>query len=260
MAFPSLVILLTFLAAAMGHRGWAAEPALTVQKPLKVLLVTSGGYHDYKALAPFLTHHLGEWVKADIEAKSGLEVFANPKFAAAYDAVIYDICDDEASNAILDNVLQAVRNGKPAVMLHCSIHAFRKSPKIGEWEAFCGMRSKVHDAFGPFSITKLDNDSPITKFFPGTWTTPGDELYQTIAIDPKSHQLLKAKSPQDGREHVVGWTSQWGRGRVFCTTLGHDMKTTAAPEYLQLVANGLLWSCGQLNADGTPAAGYRPSK
>ena len=195
-------------------------------------------------------------VKAVIEAKSGLGVFADPKFADAYDAVIYDICDDEADDAALDNVMRAVRGGKPAVMLHCSIHAFRKSPKVGEWETFCGMRSKVHDAFGPFTVTRLDPASPITKSFPDEWATPGDELYQTISIAPQSHQLLKAKSPRDGRVHVVCWTSQFGNGRVFCTTLGHDLKTVAAPEYLRLVANGLLWSCEKLNPDGTAAAGY----
>jgi type 1 glutamine amidotransferase len=224
--------------------------------PLKVLLVTSGGYHDYKTLGPVLTDHLSRLVNAKIELKSGLEVFADPKFAEPYDAVIYDVCEDDTTDAILDNVLQTVRNGKPAVMLHCSIHAFRKSPKISQWEAFCGMRSKVHDAFGPFSVTKLDQDSPITKSFPDGWTTPGDELYQTISIDPQSHQLLKAKSPRDAREHVVCWTFQFGKGRVFATTLGHDLKTVDTPEYLRLVANGLLWSCDKLSADGKPASGY----
>ena len=234
----------------------AAEARSAATPPLKVLLVTSGGWHDYKTLAPFLTNHLSQLVNASIEARSGLDAFADAGFANAFDAVIYDVCDDEASDAALDNVMQTVRAGKPAVMLHCSIHAFRKSPKISQWEAFCGMRSKVHDAFGPFAVAKLDEKSPITKSFPDGWTTPGDELYQTISIDPDSHQLLKARSPQDGREHIVCWTFQYGKGRVFCTTLGHDLKTTSTPEYLQLVANGLLWSCDKLGPDGKPAAGY----
>ena len=34
----------------------AAEQASA--RPLQILLVTSGGYHDYKTLAPFLTNHL----------------------------------------------------------------------------------------------------------------------------------------------------------------------------------------------------------
>jgi type 1 glutamine amidotransferase len=101
----------------------------------------------------------------------------------------------------------------------------------------------------------VDQSSPITKFLPQDWKTAGDELYQTIAIDPQSHQLLKAKSPVDGRQHIVCWTSQFGQGRVFCTTLGHDMKTCATPEFRQLLANGLLWACDKLGPDGAPAAG-----
>ena len=77
-----------------------------------------------------------------------------------------------------------------------------------------------------------------------------------ISIDPQSHPLLKAKSPQDGREHVVGWTYHFGRGRVFATTLGHDMKTAGSPDYLQLLANGLLWTCSKLGDDGKAVAGY----
>jgi type 1 glutamine amidotransferase len=161
---------------------------------------------------------------------------------------------------VLDNAMQTARNGKPTVLMHCSIHAFRNSPKIKEWETFCGLRSKVHDPYGPFTISKVDQSSAITKFLPQDWKTVGDELYQTIAIDPQSHQLLKAKSPVDGRQHIVCWTSQFGQGRVFCTTLGHDMKTCATTEFRQLLANGLLWACDKLGPDGAPAAGYSAAR
>jgi uncharacterized protein len=224
--------------------------------PLKVLFITGGGYHDYNKLAPHLTTELGALVNATFDVKFGLEVLHNPKFADAYDAVIYDVCDDEAPDDTLANALQTAKAGKPSVLIHCAVHAFRKSPKISDWEAFCGMRSKVHDPFGPFSVTKLDSASPITRAFPADWSTAGDELYQTISINPESHQLLKAKSPKDGREHIVCWTYQYGNGRVFATTLGHDMKTAATSDYLRLLANGLLWSCGKLEADGKAVAGY----
>lgn len=233
-----------------------AEQITATRPPLKVLLIASGGYHDYQSLAPFLQTNLSQRVNARIEVRFGLEVLTNANFAADYDAVIYDVCEDKTEDSTLNHVLNTIRAGKPAVMIHCSIHAFRYSPKISEWETLCGMRSKVHDAYGPFTVTKCDPKSALTMAFPEQWATTGDELYQTIAIDPQSHQLLRAKSPQDQREHVVCWTSQFGNGRVFCTTLGHDMKTTATPEYLQLVTNGLLWSCNLLAADGKPVSGY----
>ena len=247
-------VLILFLLSAFCAPGAVGQAGL--KPPLKVLLITGGGYHDYEKQVPYLTSQISKLVNATFEVKFGLDALRDPKFAESYDAVIYDVCDDEAPDDVLENALGATRNGKPTVMIHCAVHAFRRSPKIREWETCCGMRSKVHDKYGPFTVVKLDESSPITKLFPKDWKTSGDELYQTISIDPQSHPLLKAKSPQDGREHVVCWTYQFGQGRVFGTTLGHDMKTTSSPDYLRLVANGLLWVCGKLEPDGKPAAGY----
>ncbi len=249
-----LPVLLCLLFSGGGAIG--AESSSSAKRPLKVLFLTGGGYHDYEKLAPHLTTQLHERIAADFTVKFGLQILSEAKFADPFDAVIYDVCDDEVPDASLENALQSIRAGKPTVMIHCAVHAFRRSPKISEWETACGMRSKVHDAFGPFVVRKIDPTSPITRPFPEEWKTGGDELYQTISIDPKSHILLRAKSPRDGRDHVVCWTSQYGQGRVFATTLGHDMTTAATPDYLRLVANGLLWSCGHLSPDGNPAPGY----
>ncbi|MBI3870943.1 MAG: ThuA domain-containing protein [Verrucomicrobia bacterium] len=245
--FAAATILLSAFRAA------SAENAGT--PPLRVLFLTGGGYHDYQKLAPHLTRELARRVRVDFDVRFGLDSLKDPGFAKAFDAVVYDVCDDEVSDGILTNALNTVRAGKPAVMIHCAVHAFRRSPLIHEWETCCGMRSKVHDPFAPLSTVKLDPASPITRSFPEDWKSPGDELYQTISIDPMSHALLRAKSLKDGREHIVAWTYEFGRGRVFATTLGHDMKTAVSEHYLQLLANGLLWSCGKLTPEGTPAAG-----
>ena len=59
---------------------------------------------------------------------------------------------------------------------------------------------------------------------------------------------------------VVVWTHEYGpkKARVFSTTLGHNNGTVEDPRYLDLVARGLLWSCGKLTADGKPLTGYGP--
>lgn len=216
------------------------------QPPLKVLLVSGGGYHDYAKLVPYLTNALAGPAHATFTTKMDMEILRDPHFADGYDAVIYDVCFDNAPDELIQHALDTTRAGKPTVMIHCAVHAFRYSPKIRDWETCCGMRSKVHDKYEPFTVSKLDAANPITKNFPDGWKTEGDELYQTISIDPASHQLLKAKSPQDGREHIVCWTAKYGAGPVFATTLGHDMKTAARPEYIELLARGLLWTTGRL--------------
>src|SRR5260221_41939 len=168
----------------------AAEPA---PKPIKALFFVGGGYHDYAKLVPHLTSKLSELVNVSFVVKDNFEPLHDPKFADGYDAVVYDWCFDEAPDDVLENALRTTAAGKPTVMIHCAVHAFRRSPKISEWETCCGMRSKVHDRYEPFTVQKLDKASPITRSFPDTWETPGDELYQTISIQPESHPLLNVK-------------------------------------------------------------------
>jgi type 1 glutamine amidotransferase len=230
------------------------EKKAGVPKPLKALFLTGGGYHDYEKLAPHLTKNIGELANVKFDTKFGMDVLKDEHFADGYDVVVYDVCFDEADSAQLENAMRATRNGKPAVMIHCAVHAFRKSEKVRDWENYCGMRSKVHDPYQPFATEKLDKEHPITKNFPDDWKTAGDELYQTIEFLPDSKPLLKVKSPKDGREHIVCWIHNFGKGRVFATTLGHDMKTAESTDYLRLVSNGLLWACDKLDGKAPKAA------
>jgi type 1 glutamine amidotransferase len=225
-------------------------------KPINALFLTGGGYHDYKKLVPHLTNSFGERVNVQFTTVWDMETLKDPNFAAGYDVLVFDVCFDEVEPALIDNALKAIREGKPAVMIHCAVHAFRRDPNIREWENGVGMRSKVHDKFGPFTVVKLDAKSPILAGFPDDWKTQGDELYQTIEFPKTSHALLRARSPHDGRDHIVCWTHQYGKSRVFATTLGHDMKTAEDPAYLGLLARGLLWSCDKLDRHGKADKGY----
>jgi type 1 glutamine amidotransferase len=242
----------------------AAISTLAAQ-PINALFLTGGGYHDYKKLVPHLTNSFGERVDVQFTTIWDMDTLKDPNFATGYDVLVFDVCFDEVDPVLIDNALKAIREGKPAVMIHCAVHAFRRDTNmmvfkidshsvtnsvISEWENGVGMRSKVHDKYGPFATVKVDKRSPILKGFPDNWQTPGDELYQTIEFPKTSHALLRARSPRDGREHIVCWTHQYGKGRVFATTLGHDMKTAEDPVYLDLIARGLLWSCDKLDRRG----------
>jgi type 1 glutamine amidotransferase len=54
----------------------------------------------------------------------------------------------------------------------------------------------------------------------------------------------------------VVWTNQFGKARVFGTTIGHYPETVREPAFLDLMTRGVLWAAGKLDDDGTPAEGY----
>ena len=220
---------------------------------LKALFVTGGGYHDFKKLAPYLTDKISQQASVQWEIKWNDEVLKDAKLGEGFDAIVYDMCFDEADPATMENVLKATHGGKPTVAIHCANHSFKK---YDEWRNLLGMVTRIHDPYQAFGTEKVNKDHPVMKTFPDDWNTAGDELYQTIEMGKEADVLLKVKSPHSGKVHNVCWTHQYGKGRVFGTTLGHDMKTAEQPVYHRLVAFGLLWACGKLDKGGKPLPGY----
>jgi uncharacterized protein len=241
---------LFLLLSGLGCDACAQDTAPTAK--LKALYITGGPYHDFKNLAPLLTSKISEFASVDWEIKWGPEAFKNPDFGRPFDVVVYNMCFDDVDPSI-QNVLKLTSSGKPTVAIHCAVHSFKVSD---EWRRLLGEVSRIHDPYQAFSTTKVDPNHPVVKSFPENWQTAGDEMYQTVEMGPQAHVLLKARSPSSGKEHMVCWTNQYGQGRVFGTTLGHDMKTAGQADYHRLLSYGLLWVCGKLGEDGRPLPGY----
>src|SRR5438445_10447928 len=107
--------------------GVFSAPGASAKPPLRALFLTGGGYHDYAKLAPFLTTNLSQLINVKFDVVFNLDVLKSEKFADGYDVVVYDVCFDEVDPHLLENALKAARDGKPSVMIHCTVHPFRKS-------------------------------------------------------------------------------------------------------------------------------------
>jgi len=257
-------LLLFTLAAAMLVVAGAAENP----RPIKALLVTGGGSHDYEAQTKTLTAGLAKRLNIDITvAKEGTtrehhhSIYQNPDWAKGYDVVIHNECFGMvAEQDFVERVAAPHKAGMPAVILHASVHSYRMAP-TDEWRQVIGQRSMRHEARQDLGVTVVDPKHPVMRGFPVTWEDAQDELYVIEKAWPTMVPLAKghlAKKPDP--EHVVVWLNTYGRGRSFVTTLGHLDATMQRDEYLDLVARGLLWSIGKLKADGTPEKGYGARK
>jgi len=222
---------------------------------LKVLWCTGGCCHAYTKHAPLLTEKMKQYASAEFTIVTGLDIFKKADYADNYDAVVYDLCyAKEKGKELIGNVTGTIKKGKPTVIIHCSLHTFRDID-WDDWRQAMGMTSKRHDGFRACK-TKKTADHPITKFWPEDWETPGEELYQCIKFWDSSTALMTIYSVQSQKDHPVTWINQYGKGKVFATTLGHNMLTVAQDDYHKLLANGLLWTAGKLDDEGNPVKGY----
>ncbi len=266
---PAVAAVLTISASAA-----SAAPAA---KPLKALLVIGGCCHDYATQKDLL--------EAGIEARGNIEVdvcysdekgtkpmftcYEKDNWAEGYDVIIHDECAAGVEDkAMIDRILDPHRKGLPAVALHCAMHSYRINPHFRKpleadaegamWFDFLGLQSTGHGPQLPIDITFVDAESAITKGF-ANWTTGKEELYNNLSVRGTAKALAKGK--QGDLETIVVWTNDYGdkKTRVFATTLGHNNETISDARYLDLVTRGLLWSCGKLDKDGKPTAGYAPA-
>ncbi|MGI8603961.1 MAG: ThuA domain-containing protein [Verrucomicrobiales bacterium] len=252
----------------------AVEPKASAApaKPLKALLVIGGCCHDYA--------NQKEILKAGIEQRANIVVevayvedkstrarfpaYEKPDWAAGYDVVIHDECSSDVKELpYVENILNAHKNGVPAVNLHCAMHCYRTGTPI--WFEYLGLQSSSHGPQEPIAITFTDSAHPVTKGL-ANWTTIKEELYNNLKVWESAHPLARGKQGAGDKpghnDSVVAWTHEYGpkKTRVFSTTLGHNNETVADDRYLDLVSRGLLWACGKLDENGQIKPGFGPVK
>lgn len=252
--------LLTLLAVAAGAAFAAEKP-----RPIKALMVTGGGFHDYDAQRKTLTEGLTKRLNLDLTVvqegttrEHRMSIYEKANWADGYDVIIHNECFGMvADKEFVERVAAPHKAGVPAVILHASVHSYRNAP-TDEWRQVVGQRSMSHENRRDLAVKVLQADNPVMKGLPAEWKSEMDELYKIEKTWPNVVPLAKAYGEETKKEHVVIWLNTYGKGRSFVTTLGHFDATMKTDVYLDLVARGLLWAIGKLGDDGKPLPGYGP--
>lgn len=160
-----------------------------------------------------------------------------------------------------DELLSFVRDdGKGFVAAHTALTAFDSWPAFGE---LLGGRYDGHP-WGNAAGTVVNEapDFPATRHFPPTFSF-NDEFYQPKEFSrEKARVLLRldvSKMPPNENYHGKGdmpivWAKQYGKGRVFYSSLGHDASTWDNRDVGQMYLEALKWALGLTDGDVTPRA------
>ena len=255
----SLMLALTTAAALVSAPAGEGQENETI----RVLLVTGVDYpaHHWKETAPVVRRAL------ERDKRFEVRIIEDPSFLASdvmfgYDVVflhfrtykpndrgyekgMLQIVQEEKVQA---NLSKFVNEGGGLALVHYACAAFL------HWPEFSSLAGKVftpqtdyqgrnHDPCRKFDVNIVNKEHPITRGMKDFQAH--DELWFCVKGDRPVDVLATSRSTITGKDHPMVFVFSYGKGRVFHTPLGHDVKAFEVPGVGEFLRRGCAWAAGQ---------------
>jgi type 1 glutamine amidotransferase len=212
-----------------------------------VLLVTGVDHpaHHWKETAPALRAILEKDGRCTVRIVETPEALASDA-VFDYDVVLLHFRNEkplDRETQARANLERLVREGHGLVLIHFACGAFGDWPGFGDLAGMVWDGVNTHDPRGSFAVKIVAPHHPITAGMGGF--EADDELYIGLVQRRPVEILATARSRITGHDHPMAFAFQSGKGRVFHTPLGHDVKALQVPAVAGLIRRGCLWAAGR---------------
>jgi type 1 glutamine amidotransferase len=272
-------IFFAVLLAILGSTALCASPTPSNAKPIPVLLLdgqSGGPYHAWPPTSAVLKKELEDAGLFNVTVVSSPrfgEDFSNfkPDFSG-YQAIVlnYDAPDWPAN--LREQLEQYVKNGGGLVVVHAADNSFPNWPAFNQMIGIGGWRGRTEKAGAmwyfkdgklvsdnspgpagehgnrlPFQVETRAPEHPIMKGLPPVWMHGADELYAKLR-GPGENMTVLATAHSEPSNHGTGHDEpmlmvlNYGKGRIFHTTLGHDVAALSCAGFITTYQRGAEWA------------------
>src|SRR5690242_11008506 len=251
----------------------ALAPSVFAADKMKALIVDGQNNHAWRETTPVLKRLLEETGLFEVDvatspAHGGDMRGFKPDFAA-YKVIVSNYNGDPWSAETKAAFEQYVRNGGGFVSYHAADNSFPEWKAYNEMIAVGGWgnqqgpylrfrdgkvvldekpgRTGHHGRREPFKVTMRDPGHPVASGLPTEWMHAADELYDSLR-GPAKDLILIGTAWSDPANSGTGENEpmliaiRYGQGRIFHTTLGHDVTAMQCVGFIATFQRGAEWA------------------
>lgn len=269
--------------------------AASAKEPIKALIVDGHNNHDWRGVTTWTTQILTGSDRFTVDvATAGNPAEFKPDFSA-YDVIVLNYNGPDWPQETRDQFEAYVKKGGGVVVLHAADNSFPNWPAynlmigLGGWNGrnensgpyvYYNDEGKLirdtspgpggnHGHHHAFAFDVREPKHPIMKGLPARWMHPVDEIYERMR-GPAENMTVLATAYADparagsGRHEPQFMTITFGKGRIFHSCPGHDIRAFQGLGFQVVLQRGTEWAAtgkvtipapdpAKLPAEGEPA-------